>query len=199
MAGHGTAGLVGARQGKVNKKEKIMSKRIPSISIESQEVVRRLEKCAVGEVIAYEELSKIAMGDIQSEKHFALQTARKVLLKENGWVFECVVNTGVKRLNDAEILQLGESEVGKIHNAARRTTAKLSCVDYDSLTREQQISHNARMSITSTLAHITKAKQVKQIECAVEKSQSRLLVAETLAAFERPKNNVAEIKAEKAS
>ncbi len=160
-------------------------KRIPSISIESQELIRRLERAQLGEIVAYDELSQLAMGSVQHEKRFALKTAEEHLLSEKNWVFEAVVNVGVKRLNDVEIVKTGEAAIAKTHRASRRALKKLSCVDFDKLPKNQQIDHNVRFSILGALDHITKPKQVKQIEAAVIKMDHRLMLQETLDAFDR--------------
>lgn len=160
-------------------------KRIPSISIESQEIRRRLEKCVIGDEVSYEELSALAMGDITEEKRFALQTARKALMHEKGMVFECIVGIGVKRLNDSEIIRTGENTLGRIHRLSHRGLEKLSCVNYDNLKPREQIEHNARFSALGALHHVTKPNQIKRLQGAVEKAAGRLQLEETLAAFDR--------------
>jgi hypothetical protein len=159
-------------------------KRIPSISIESQELIRRLEKMAIGDFVSYTELSQLAMGDVRKEKRFALQTARRYLLFNSGAVIECVVNEGVKRLDDAEINKLGEATVVKIHRASRRGLKKLFCVDYENLKPSDRVDHNTRASVLGALYHVTKPAQIKRIQGVVEKAQCRLQLQETLDAFD---------------
>jgi hypothetical protein len=162
-----------------------IQKRIPSISIESQEIIRRLEKMAVGDFVSYDELSQLAMGDVRKEKRFALQTARDHLMIHKGAIIECVVNEGVKRLSDAEINKLGEATVAKIHRASHRGLQKLACADYEKLKLSDRIEHNARFSALGALHHITKPSQMKRLQGAVEKTQCRLQLQETLDAFDR--------------
>ena len=161
------------------------NKRIPSISIESQEVIRRLEKCGIGDIVSYEELSILAMGNVQYEKRFTLSTGKKFMLSEKQWVFESVVNVGLKRLNDTDIVKTGEAAIGRAHRLAHKQLKKLACVDFDRLPKSQQIDHNVRFSILGVLDHLTKPRQIKKIESAVIKIDHRLQLQETLDAFDR--------------
>lgn len=156
---------------------------IPTLSIEAQELIRRLLRATVGEVITYAELSVVAMGDVQEQKRGVLTTARKRLLEDHDMVFEAISNVGLKRLNDEEIVVTGEAPLVRINRMARRGMRKLACVDYDNLANDLQIKHNARFTLLNFHYQSTQPRQVKSIEQKVEKRGSRLGLQETLRAF----------------
>jgi len=158
-------------------------KTIPAISIESQRVIERLGQCAPGEFVSYEELSSIAGGDIQKEKRFALDTGRKRLERDRGLVFGTIKNEGVKRLEDEEIVQTSELGINRVRRQARRSARKLVCVDFDNLSNEAKIRHNARMSIFGALVIVTSIKKQQAIEAGVTQAQSKLDVGATLRLF----------------
>jgi len=163
-----------------------VDKRIPAISIETQEVIRRLLKCEQpGDFVSYGELSQCAMGNVQHEKRFAINTARDRLLSEKNWVFEAVVNEGLRRLTDPEIIRTGEVTVSRIHRASRRGLKKLLCVNPDKLSPADLMIWNAKVSVCGFLDHVTKANQIKRIEGKVASLGVRLQLEETFSALER--------------
>lgn len=162
-----------------------MNKTIAAISIESIELIKRLEKAEVGETITYKELSSIAMADVQREKHGALSTATKHVLNEKQIVFEAVRGIGLKRANDAEIVAHSEGSIERIRRISKRAQKRLTCVDFDKLSNADRVAHNARMSMFGVLHYISAPGKLKQIEKQVEKTNSRLELTATLEAFKK--------------
>jgi hypothetical protein len=54
-------------------------KTIPTISIESQELIKRFLDAKEGELIGYAELNNIVLGDVRNGKRYAIYTAAKRL------------------------------------------------------------------------------------------------------------------------
>jgi hypothetical protein len=156
---------------------------IPTLSIEAQELIRRLLRASVGDVISYAELSVVAMGDVQDQKRGVLTTARKRVLEDHDMVFEAISNVGLKRLNDEEIVITAEAPLVRINRLANRGKRKLACVDYDNLENELKIKYNARGTLLAFHYHSTKPRQLKSIEQKVEKLGSQLGLQQTLRAF----------------
>jgi len=160
-----------------------MKKTIATISIESQEVIRRLEKCEIGDFVSYKELSDIALGDIQNEKRHALHTARNRLQHDKNMVFGIVRNQGVRRLNDQEIVADSKASLIKMNRESRRAAQRLSCVDFERLPGESQVQHNARMTIFAALSYMVRPKSQTLIEERVKVAQSQLDMKDTLRLF----------------
>lgn len=162
------------------------SKAIPSISIESQLLIDRLQKCSVGETATYDELSTVIGRNVQREGRGPLTTAMNRLMRDDGRVFECVRGLGVKRLPDNEILDVGQCYIGRAHRAAMRGHQKILCIKsdgYDSLSNEDKIKYNTSRSMLGVLEHITKPSKVKAIEGRVADAQSQLPPAKMLELF----------------
>lgn len=162
-----------------------MSKTIQAISIESIELIKRLEKAQIGETITYDELSKVAMADVKEEKRGALMTAQKHVLNEKQFVFETIRNVGIKRINDSEIVAHAEGPIQRIQRISRRALRRLSCVDFEKLSNREKVLHNTKMSALGMLHHLSAPSKIKQIESAVTKANSRLELTQTLDVFRK--------------
>jgi predicted phage terminase large subunit-like protein len=64
-----------------------------------ERIYERLERCATGDLVSYDELSALAMGDVRSEKKSVLDSIRDQIRRQTGFVFEDVPATGLKRGN----------------------------------------------------------------------------------------------------
>lgn len=158
-------------------------KTVPRVSLETQQIFRRLETCAVGEVVTYEELNRVIGGDVTQNKRYALETAKRQLRRDKNMVFETVRKLGVKRLPDSEIVQNAKSDTQRIHRISRRGLQKLNCVEAESLSAQELVQYNARVGHLGALFQATKLSQAKRIETAVEVMHGRLQLGQTLDLF----------------
>ena len=86
----------------------------------------------------------------------------------------------------SEIVGAAASDVASIRRKARKAAAKLTCVgDYDALTADERIRHNATVSLFGAIHSMTKRPQVKKLEAAVQTTGRTLPLARTLEAFTR--------------
>ncbi len=157
-------------------------------SFETQKIIERLEKLDIGEQVSYEELAVEAGLSRVSGSTGSLHSARHFLQRTEGRVFACVPGIGVKRATDAEIVQTGSMVVQHIHRTARRGMLRLACANFDVLSPEQRMEFNEKASHLAILQHVTTAKSAKRIGQAVAKSQAKLPVEATLAAFQNGKD-----------
>ena len=97
-----------------------MDRTIPELSIDSKMLYDRLIKAEVGAVIPYRELTEVISRDVQGPARGNMNTARHRALRHNGMVFEAVWKVGLKRLNDTEVVAVGEASLGRIRRVARR-------------------------------------------------------------------------------
>lgn len=159
------------------------NKTIPSISIEAQEVIRRLEKTEIGDIVTYGELALLCGGNPQRNKRHVLYTARKRMLLDNQFVFETVMNTGIKRIDDHEIVNTSQRSIKQAHRLSKRAVQKLTCVDFSRLDNRSKILHNAHMSVFGVLAYVTETKHVRKLENTVERLNEKLSLSQTLSFF----------------
>lgn len=159
------------------------TKAIPERSAETSLLIKRLKTAKVGDVIQYEELNKLISGDVQDRHRYMLDTARRAVLNEDQIVFEAVHGEGIKRMNDEEILGVGDQSRKRIHRISKRTAKKLICSNYEKLTPEQRLEWNTHMSVMGALTAVTKPSSVQKLKSAVSVSQERLPLNKTLEAF----------------
>jgi len=149
-----------------------MTKSIPEQSMETRMLLDRLAKASVGEVIKYTELSELIGQDVQARSRGHLASAIKSLLNDRQMVFGVIRTVGVKRLSDGEIVAVGDEILPRIRRMAKRATRKLLAVaDFNSLTNDQKIRHNAVVSSLATVSFFSKEARVKEIEKQVGSAQ----------------------------
>lgn len=159
-------------------------KTIQELSIDSRTLYDRLAKMEIGEFIPYSELTMLIGRDIQNDARGNLDTARNMARRDNRMVFGVVMNEGLKRLADEEIVGVGMQAVKSIGKASLRAMKKLVCVrEFDKMKPETQVKHNTMLSVLGVMNAMSKPKRVLQIEDRVAKVQKRLPIAETIEAF----------------
>lgn len=137
----------------------------------------------VGEIVIYAELNKLIGGDVQGKQRYMLDAARRTVLNEDQMVFEAVHGEGIKRMNDVEILDVGDQSRKRVNRICKRTVKKLACSDPKNLTTEQQLDQYTHMSMFGALALATKPNSFQKLKSAVSVSQERLPLNKTLEAF----------------
>lgn len=148
------------------------------VSIETRQVVERLVKCDIGEIVEYSELRTLIGRDARDR----LETARKHLRKEHRMVFGTVNGVGLKRLADCELAKIGEASTIKIGREAKRAMQKMGCVDFKNLTSDQLSEWNSRASHLGLVAEVTRPKVAKAIEAKVKETQRELPVMKAIEA-----------------
>lgn len=153
------------------------------MSIDTQALVNRLKKMAVGEVIPYQELSALIGRDVRNGARSYLQSAIRHLL-DQGMAFGVVRGEGVKLLTDDEIVDVGAAGLKKIRRASFRSTKVLTAVRrFDALDRDRQIEHNLALSLHGIVQFATKPLIIKQLRARVDESQAQLPVQKMLDAL----------------
>lgn len=158
-------------------------KTIAKISLEAQEVLKRLEQCEVGEIVPYPELSSLAMGDIQKEKYFALSTARNNLL--GVMAFGTVRNQGIKRLSDDEIVDSIGDALPRIRKMTARRMRTLVTVDYDQLDKQGKVKHNAALAMYGALNFMTKPKHMDKVLSKAQDMDGAIPLSDTISMFQK--------------
>lgn len=154
-------------------------------SAETDDVIRRLRSAKVGDTIAYDELSKLACGDVRKQKYHCVTTARNALRKE-GIEFD-PVKDGLMRLNDEEIIKKSAGSIHGIRRAAKRGARVLGCVqNYASLPEDIRAKHDTSASLLAIIAFSTERGNSRLIEQKIVQQKKRLDCSETLALLQGP-------------
>ena len=161
-----------------------MDRTIPELSIDSKMLYDRLIKAEVGAVIPYRELTEVISRDVQGPARGNMNTARHRALRHNGMVFEAVWKVGLKRLNETEVVAVGEARLGRIRRVARRGLEKLGSVQkFDALPEAAKVKHNAAVSILGAFRLMSAPDKMKKFEQEIANTQGKLALAGTLELF----------------
>lgn len=141
-------------------------KTIAEVSLATRLLYERLKELAVGEVASYKELSQICGRNVQEDGVGLLNSARNICLREHQIVFSPIINEGLKRLSDSEIVRGADADIGRIRRAAKKGMRKLACASYKNLEDAEKNSFNAKAAVLGTLAQHATPAQLKQVERA---------------------------------
>ena len=162
MAGRGWAAqnkVQDLLKGEVMEAKKAIRERAP----ETRWLIDRLKKASVGELVTYQDLNKITNSDTQNSGRHYVMSAIRYLLKNENMNFECVINEGYKRTDDAGTLYSTESHVKRIKNHTKKARVKLSLVDPKKLTDDQQRDYIRTYAQTGMLFVVTSRKTENKI------------------------------------
>ena len=110
-------------------KNQHMQDRTKTKSIDVRTVYERLVKADYGEVIPYDDLSRLIGKDVRTVARNVLRSARERAERENCIVFGAVPNAGIRRLTENEVVDEGAVVNKKIDQAAERMLHRLGTVD----------------------------------------------------------------------
>lgn len=154
------------------------------LSIETKQLLERLIKAEVGELITYQEMTNIVGRDIRKEGCGIMYSARRKAENDCQIVFITVVNKGIKRASDEEIANSGTSAIAKIRRTSHKGKKRLHCVEnFGSLTNESKIHHNAAASFLGAIDLMTRPKKIIALEEVVKKESNSINVTKTLELF----------------
>jgi hypothetical protein len=157
-----------------------------SRSFDVQQLVERLTKLTIGETATYAELAEIVGGEQDADVFRSqLQSARRIIQRENQIVTAVIRGEGITRLDNLGIVKTGASSIGKIRRESMRGIKRLACADYEQLTQAERAKHDAAASHLAVLGEFSRAKTVEKIEKAAEQKIGKLNVNETLDAFRK--------------
>lgn len=147
------------------------------LSADTRTLASLLAEAAVGEVVTFERMTKALARDVQKDARGALQSARMLVRKEHSIVFDSVRAIGLKRLNDAEIIDLQDRTRAHIRRTARNTVKSMVCVKYDALQREEQVKHNTAISMLGIISEIVTEKSTNRLQSQVRAAGTELPAA----------------------
>jgi len=146
-------------------------------------------KCAVGETVPYDSIRAILGFDPQSNHgRSRIAAARRMARRESGYIFETIPNVGLFRLAEREKAAYGAKYIRRAHNAARSGVVALATVDPSKLDDSEKTRFNTVTSQLGAIAECTSVKATSKIAAAIEKSQCKLALSQTLAVFAGKEN-----------
>lgn len=160
-------------------------KRTFSRSFEVSELIKALSTLKQGDVIKYDDLTELIMGDCspRGDKYAYLLSARRIMTNEHKMVFKAVPNEGLERLKDDGIVDRSEKKLAAATRTAEKEMRILTFVDFDKLTPDHKLTHNTNMSVFNVLKTVGATDKVKQIRKEIGNIGNRLEISETIKAF----------------
>ncbi len=113
----------------------------------------------------------------------AVQSARRVLLNEDGRVFDCERGAGLRRIEGAAVIASAETNVQRARRAAGAGLKKLSTVERDKLTHGERVGLDTKATVLALMRTAGKAASVQKIEKAVAATAQQLPLGKTLEAL----------------
>ena len=159
-----------------------MTKGIQEKSADTRVIENRLRNTAVGELVTYDELSKLLGRDVRAFCKSNVDCARRALVKESIF-FDTMKNEGYKRLNNEEAVIASDHYRTRARRAARRGLTHLVNVPFDGLTDESKRKHLAMSAQLGAIELFGSTKSSKRIETAVAETKTTMAIGETLKLF----------------
>lgn len=151
--------------------EKILNghRTIGETSLDTKRIYEMLATANIGDVVMYQDMSA-AIGREVHKVWQSVTTARNMALREIGAVFSPVRGHGLKKLSHSEIAQLPEGTIMRIRRMVGREARRQAVVDENSLSNQEKITRNARLSVLGALTEFTKPAATKRIEAQASTS-----------------------------
>jgi hypothetical protein len=170
--------------------KKIGNKTITERHIYTQEILRKLKSIEEKQTISYDDLSKTIGLDVRPQKEgYPYQySARIILERENGIVFEVLKGEGFRRLTPEDVAR-GTGDVYQKRKKALITRSKrrIGAVTdhYDDLSDEGKIKVTIHRTILAFENEIAKPKNILKIEKTVQEHKQLVGFKDTLQLFEK--------------
>ncbi len=149
-----------------------------TVSVDTTLIEKALAEVAVGERITYEEIEKICGRPITNLRG-SIATALHLVQRNKQIVFGSIRTVGYVRLSDFEIVDTYDKTRTRISRESRRAAKRIVCVDYDALSKEKKVKHNAALSMLGAISNLASVGSVKRIENAITECGTSLPAAKT--------------------
>jgi len=149
------------------------------------EVVTLMKSLKPGSTLSYARLTRATGKEMTSPSgKYIVKTARKRLYEDNGVVFNVVRGSGIRRMNDADIVKSGVDGLIRANRASEKSMRILKCVsDFDKLSAHNKVVHNAAMSIHGVVNRISTLTALTAIEGKISLSGGAVLAADDAMKF----------------
>ena len=165
--------------------ETTTNKAIPELSVDTQVLAKLLRSAGPDELVTYAAMSIAIKRDVRVVARHLMESARRIVQREDGKVFECVFGEGLKLMTDSAKAGLGSHAAGRMRNISKRTLSKMATTSFEALSNEDKVAHNTGISLLSALAQATRPKSIQRLSVAVGEAQDKLPLASTLEMFKK--------------
>ena len=153
---------------------------LAEVSIDIKLLCDALKLVEIGDVITYQELSDI-IGRSVIKHRYLLQKARRDLRRDDGILFDCVFNTGLRRMSNSDIVnKVSTQPFQRMRSTVRNAVGDIHCIQNDQLSNNERITLNASQSLFGAIAEFIKPKAINLLGANI---QEPLPVAKTLEFF----------------
>lgn len=136
-------------------------------------------------VISYASLTAAIQRDVQNGARSVLNTARRMVLNDEGLVFETVRGVGLKLVPHDELHKVASSARRKAGRVASRGLRKLQTADFANMGPDARLRSVAEATVLQVQAHAAKQTTVKRLEAKLLPDQTLMpLKSATLALFD---------------
>lgn len=159
----------------------VQLKGIQAKSADTSIIENRLRNTEPGDVVTYDELSKLLGRNVRTFCLGYVATARKSLVAESIF-FDTLSNEGYKRLDSEEACHASKHYVRRVKSAARRGMVHLQHVPFDGLSDDGKRTHLTASAQLGAVALFAGASAEKKIGSNVEPGKP-LAIGATLKLF----------------
>lgn len=151
-------------------------------SADTKIIEHRFRNTSFGDVVTYDELSKLLGRDVREHCYGNIRTALRSLMKESIFL-DCIAGEGYKRLNEAESVAALDHYRVKARRAVRRGIVHLQHIAADKLSEQDKLKYFAMGTQLQTMELFSSSKATSRIETAVNKTSQQMAIGETLKLF----------------
>lgn len=155
---------------------------IQSKSNDTRIIENRLRETKPGDLVTYGELSTLLGRDVRKFCKSNVDTARRSLVSESIF-FDCLPNSGYKRLCDEEAVSAADHYRTRAKKSARRGLNHLKHVPFDGLSDDGKRRHLSMSAQMGAIELFSSTKSLKKIEGVVGQKMSTMAIGETLKLF----------------
>lgn len=158
------------------------SRGIQKKSADTSVIENRLRKTSVGDLVSYDELSKLLGRDVREFCIGSLRTARHTLIAESIF-FDVVSKEGYLRISQEDATHAAKSYVSRARKAASRGIRHLSNVQFNELSDEAKRENLATAAQLGAVKLFSSSVSAKKLEEKIDGQTSPLPIGETLKLF----------------
>lgn len=145
---------------------KIEKKQISTeLSANTRLLITALKRLEPGDEVRWPELTRAVGRDVRSDARSALESARRVLLRDEKIRFGVVRGVGLRRMTDLEVATSGDAALRSISRKANREKKKIEAVQRpEDLPAGAMTQMHTHAALLGTLAYVTRPKEVQRLE-----------------------------------
>lgn len=143
------------------------------MSADARLLIAYLEKAEVGQVFTYDDLSDVISRPVKGGFP-ALATAMRRLLNDKSMVFATIYKTGIKRLNDIEIVEEGATNIDKMRRQSRRSLNRILKAEFNNLPAQDRLKFTAQTAVMGIVGQFTKPTEIAKLEKNIPEGRREL-------------------------